>query len=139
MEAYTILRDFQIGTRIGELFVLEEEDMLDDEVYINKMEIVDKEIVVGAYIRKGYKVVEYVKHDISSGYRIIPLSKKAKRILEEVKKLTSDSKYLFTPSNGKRMTSRSFNYWLEKYCREAGVPFKSSHCIASRLYAEGCL
>jgi integrase len=140
IEAYSILMDFQIGTRVGELVALEKEDMLDDEVYIHKMEIVDEKIVDGIYTRKGYKIVEYVKHDISSGYRTIPLSKKAKKILEEVKKLSPDSKYLFTQSNGKRMTSRSFNYWLEKYCREAGVPFKSSHCIrrtfASRLYAE---
>nr|WP_308545498.1 hypothetical protein [uncultured Lachnoclostridium sp.] len=60
----------------------------------------------------------------------------------EVKKLSPDSKYLFTQSNGKRMTSRSFNYWLEKYCREAEVPFTISHCIQrtfySRLYAEAC-
>lgn len=85
MEAYTILMDFQIGTRIGELVVLHKEDMLDGEVYIHKMEIVDEERVDGVYIRKGYKVVEYVKHDISAGYRAIPLSKKAKKILEEVK------------------------------------------------------
>ncbi len=71
MEAYTILMDFQIGTRIGELVVLKKEDMLDDEVYIHKMEIVDEERVGGVYIRKGYKVVEYVKHDISSGYRTV--------------------------------------------------------------------
>jgi len=141
MEAYTILMDFQIGTRIGELVVLQKEDMLDGEVYIHKMEIVDEERVDGVYIRKGYKVVEYVKHDISAGYRTIPLSKKAKKILEEVKKLSPDSEYLFTQANGERMTSRSFNYWLEKYCRDAGITFKSSHCIrrtfASRLYAKG--
>lgn len=141
IEAYSILLDFQIGTRVGELVALEKEDILDDEVYIHKTEIVDEEIVDGAYVRKGYKVVEYVKHDISSGYRTIPLSKKAIKILEEIKKLSPDSKYSFTQSNGERMTSRSFNYWLKKYCKEAGVPFKSSHCIrrtfASRLYAEG--
>lgn len=141
MEAYTILMDFQIGTRIGELVVLQKEDMLDGEVYIHKMEIVDEERVDGVYIRKGYKVVEYVKHDISAGYRTIPLSRKAKKILEEVKKLSPDSEYLFTQANGERMTSRSFNYWLEKYCRDAGITFKSSHCIrrtfASRLYAGG--
>mgnify|MGYP002345234323 CR=1 FL=1 len=71
----------------------------------------------------------------------IPLSKKAKKVLEEVKKLSPDSEYLFTQANGERMTSRSFNYWLEKYCRDAGITFKSSHCIrrtfASRLYAKG--
>ena len=140
MEAYTILMDFQIGTRIGELVILQKEDMLDGEVYIHKMEIVDEERANGVYIRKGYKIVEYVKHDISAGYRTIPLSKKAKNILEEVKKLSPDSEFLFTQSNGERMTSRSFNYWLEKYCRDAGITFKSSHCIrrtfASRLYAE---
>jgi hypothetical protein len=51
--------------------------MLDDEVYIHKMEIVGEERVDGEYIRKGYKVVEYVKHDITSGYRTVPLTKKA--------------------------------------------------------------
>lgn len=141
IEAYTILMDFQIGTRVGELVALKKEDMLDDDVYIHQMEIVDEEKVDGAYNRKGYKVVEYVKHDTCAGYRTIPLSTKAKKILEEVKKLSSDSEYLFTQSNGERMTSRSFNYWLEKYCRDAGITFKSSHCIrrtfASRLYAEG--
>ncbi len=85
MEVYTILMDFQIGTRIGELVVLKQEDMTDDEVYIHKMEIVDEERNDGVYIRKSYKVAEYVKHDISSGYRTIPLTKKAKIILEEVK------------------------------------------------------
>ena len=115
--------------------------MLDNEAYIHKMEIVDEEKVDGKYIRKGYKIVEYVKHDVSSGYRTIPLTDKAQKILEEVKKLSEGHEYLFTQSNGDRITSRSFNYWLAKYCREAGVSFKSSHCIrrtfASRLFAAG--
>lgn len=51
MEDYTILMDFQIGTKVGELVVLKKEDMLDDEVYIHKMEIVDEERVDGEYIR----------------------------------------------------------------------------------------
>ncbi len=141
IEAYAILMDFQIGTRVGEVVVLTKEDMTDNEVYVHRSEIVNLVKENGKYVRKGYKIVEYVKHDISSGYRTIPLSKKAKKILEEIKKLSPDSEYLFTQSDGERMTSRSFNYWLEKYCRDAGVKFKSSHCIrrtfASRLYAEG--
>ena len=141
MEAYTILMDFQIGTRVGEVVVLTKEDTLDNEVYIHRSEIVNLEKVNGQYVRKGFKIVEYVKHDISSGYRTIPLTDKAKKILEEVKKLSPNSEYLFTRENGKRMTSRSFNYWLAKYCRDAGISFKSSHCIrrtfASRLFAAG--
>lgn len=141
VEAYTILMDFQIGTRVGELVVLKKEEMLDNAVYVHKMEIVDEEKVDGVYIRKGYKIVEYVKHDISSGYRTIPLTEKAQKILEELERISPDSEYLFTQSDGERMTSRSFNYWLEKYCRDAGITFKSSHCIrrtfASRLFAAG--
>jgi integrase len=133
--------DFQIGTRVGELVVLTKEDMLDNEVYIHKMEIVVEEKVEGKYNRIGYKIVEYVKHDISSGYRTIPLTDKALKILEEVKKLSEGHVYLFTQSNGERLTSRSFNYWLWKYCWDAGISFKSSHCIrrtfASRLFAAG--
>jgi len=141
IESYTILMDFQIGTRVGELVVLRKEDMLDGEVYIHKMEIVEEEKENGAYIRNGYKIVEYVKHDSSAGYRTIPLTEKALKILDEVKKLSPDNEYLFTQKNGARITSRSFNYWLEKYCRDAGISFKSSHCIrrtfASRLFAAG--
>jgi len=141
MEAYTILMDFQIGTRVGEVVVLTKEDTLDNEVYIHRSEIVNLEKENGNYVRKDYKIAEYVKHDISSGYRTIPLTDKARKILEEVKKLSPNSEYLFMRENGKRMTSRSFNYWLAKYCREAGISFKSSHCIrrtfASRLFAAG--
>lgn len=141
MEAYTILMDFQIGTRVGEVVVLTKEDMLDNEVYIHRSEILNLVKENGKYVRKGYKIVDYVKHDISSGYRTIPLTEKAQKILEEVKKLSPNSNYLFTRENGERMTSRSFNYWLAKYCRDAGISFKSSHCIrrtfASRLFAEG--
>ncbi len=62
IEAYAILMDFQIGTCVGELVVLTKEEMLDNEVYIHKMEIVDEEKVDGKYNRIGYKIVEYVKH-----------------------------------------------------------------------------
>lgn len=141
IEAYAILMDYQIGTRIGELVALSKNDVTDNEVYIHKMEIVDEERIDGVYVRKGYKIVEYVKHDISSGYRTIPLTEKAQKILKEIERLSPNSEYLFTQSNGQRMTSRSFNYWLEKYCKDAGVTFKSSHCIrrtfASRLFAAG--
>ncbi|MDF2804530.1 MAG: site-specific integrase [Anaerocolumna sp.] len=140
MEAYTILMDFQIGTRVGEVVVLTKEDTIDNEVYIHRSEIVNMVKENGKYVRKGYKIVEYVKHDISSGYRTIPLTDKAKKILEEVQRLSPDSEFLFTRENGERMTSRSFNYWLWKYCRDAGISFKSSHCIrrtfASRLFAK---
>ncbi len=86
-------------------------------------------------------LIKEVNCSISSGYRTIPLTDKAQKILEEVEKLTEGYEYLFTQGNGERITSRSFNYWLWKYCRDSGISFKSSHCIrrtfASRLFAAG--
>lgn len=52
--------------------------MSDTEVYIHWSEIVNLLKENGNYVCKGYKIVEYVKHDISSGYRTIPLTDKAK-------------------------------------------------------------
>lgn len=141
IEAYAILLDFQVGTRVGELLALSEEDISDNEVYIHKSEILVEEKANGRYIRKGYDIAEYVKHDISAGYRTLPLTTKAQEILKEVKRLSTGQQYLFTQNNGQRMTSRCFSYWLDKYCKLAGVPSKSSHCIrrtfASRLFAVG--
>lgn len=141
LEAYAILLDFQLGTRLGELVALTPEDVTDKEAYIHKSEILHEQKVDGHYYRKSYDIEEYVKHDIAAGYRTLPLTDKAQNILHEVIKLTKGQTYLFTQGNGKRMTSRSFCYWLDKYCRLAGIPSKSSHCIrrtfASRLFAGG--
>ena len=52
IEAYAILMDCQIGTRVGELVALTKNDVTDNEVYIHKMEIVDEERINGTYIRK---------------------------------------------------------------------------------------
>ena len=59
IEAYAILMDFLIGTRVGELVVLIKEDMLDNEVYVHKMEIVDEKKVSGKYM--GHEDIETTK------------------------------------------------------------------------------
>ena len=37
--------------------------------------------------------------------------------------------YMFFEPNGEIMTTDSFNRRLKKYCKEAGVPYHSSHKI----------
>ena len=49
-------------------------------------------------------------------------------VIEKAKELAPNSTYIFEP-NGKVMTTDSFNRRLKKYCKEAQVPYHSSHKI----------
>ena len=52
----------------------------------------------------------------------------ALKILHKAKELNPNGIYVFEP-NGEIMTTDSFNRRLKKYCKEAGVPYHSSHKI----------
>lgn len=51
-----------------------------------------------------------------------------------------DGEFIFE-KNRERLTARAVTYWLSKYCRDAGITYKSPHCIrrttASRLSKAG--
>ena len=54
--------------------------------------------------------------------------------------LNPDGEFIFE-RNGERITARAVTYWLSKYCRDAGITYKSPHCTrrtnASRLSTNG--
>lgn len=50
------------------------------------------------------------------------------KILKKMKELNPDGTLLFMHEGGP-LTTDSFNRRLKKYCREAGVPYYSSHKI----------
>lgn len=50
------------------------------------------------------------------------------KILKKMKELSPDGTLLFI-HEGRQLTTDSFNRRLKKYCREAGVPYYSSHKI----------
>ncbi len=54
--------------------------------------------------------------------------------------LNPNGEFIFE-RNGGRLTARAVTYWLSKYCRDAGITYKSPHCTrrttASRLCTEG--
>ena len=69
-----------------------------------------------------------MKGNTSHGYRKQYLTDEAITILEKAKELNPCGTYLFEP-DGAIMTTDSFNRRLKKYCKEAGVPYHSSHKI----------
>ena len=69
-----------------------------------------------------------MKGNTSKGFRKQYLTDEALSILKKAKEINPNGIYIFEP-NGSLMTTDSFNRRLKKYCREAGVPYYSSHKI----------
>ncbi len=84
--------------------------------------------------------MEHLKKENDSEYRFILLTKMAKEIIRKARVLNPDGEFIFE-RNGERITARAVTYWLSKYCRDAGITYKSPHCTrrttASRLSTEG--
>lgn len=69
-----------------------------------------------------------MKGNTSHGFRKQFLTDEALKILCKARELNPHGTYVFEP-NGEIMTTDSFNRRLKKYCKEAGVPYYSSHKI----------
>lgn len=128
--------DFELGLRIGELKALRYDDFKDDFVHIHA-QILEK--IIDGHKQNIY--VDYVKTQNEEGERYLPLSHRAKEILERIKSLHFDNDFLFK-KQGRFMLTCTFNRHLEKHCPKAGIPYRSSHKIrfgfATRLIANNC-
>lgn len=140
MEALCIQMMFQLGVRIGEVVALKFSDINYGKIAIQRMEenivLADGDIFKSA----GTKIVEHLKKENESEYRFIPLTDKALEIIEKAKELNPNDEFIFV-RDGERLTKRIVTYWLSKYCKEAGITYKSPHCTrrttASRLHTAG--
>ncbi|MBE5965529.1 MAG: phage integrase family protein [Lachnospiraceae bacterium] len=88
----------------------------------------------------GVQIVEHLKKENDSEYRFIPLTDRANQIIENARELNPNGEFIFE-RNGDRLIARAVTYWLSKYCRDAGITYKSPHCTrrttASRMSTEG--
>jgi len=88
----------------------------------------------------GIQIVEHLKKENESEYRFILLTDVAKEIIRKARELNPEGEFIFE-RNGERLTARAVTYWLSKYCRDAGITYKSPHCTrrttASRLSTKG--
>ncbi len=140
IEALCIQLMFQLGVRIGEGVALKFSDIEYGKIAIQRMEekvhIFDGEKFKSA----GVQIVEHLKKENESEYRFIALTDVAKEIIRKARELNPEGEFIFE-RNGERLTARAVTYWLSKYCRDAGVTYKSPHCTrrttASRLSTAG--
>ena len=77
--------------------------------------------------------VDYRNSHSSAGKRKFPLSEYALQVIQNLKTLNPNSEYICSSSKGTPITTNRFNEKLREYCKEAGIPYYSSHKI--RFYA----
>jgi integrase len=139
-EALCIQLMFQIGVRIGEGVSLKFSDIEYGQIAIQMME--EKVLVYDGenFLSAGVQIVEHLKKENDLEYRYIPLTDGAIEIIRKARVLNPDGEFIFE-RNGERITARAVTYWLSKYCRDAGITYKSPHCTrrttASRLSTAG--
>lgn len=132
--------DFYVGCRLGELVALKWSDCID----LNHLHICREELKES--VRNGDKwhdVYSVADHTKTHSDRFVALVPMAVSILNELRLKTapgdSEDGFIFS-RNGERLTSRQFNYVLEKAEAKLGFPVtKRSHkirkTVASRLNA----
>ena len=126
---------FCLCCRIGELRALKYEDIewnsnhTGTSIWI-RHQIVDKKC--GSISRRATDV-DYMKSHSSAGKRKFPLSEYALQVIQNLKALNPNSEYICSSSKGTPITTNRFNEKLREYCKEAGIPYYSSHKI--RFYA----
>ena len=81
-----------------------------------------------------------IKRNKESGFRDIPLTAKARAVIDKILTLYPDNEYLFM-LNGKQLRCDSFNRRLKQTCETLGIRYRSSHqirfTVATMLYQNG--
>jgi integrase len=133
--------DFHIIARIGELKSLEWSDVSGNTIRIQTQLLMEQTMNDDlSFNVRTPKNVAHIKGNTSHGFRDMPLTPNAKRILNQIRKLNPRGQYILM-HDGKQLSTVTFNRYLRQYCKEAGVPYKSSHkirfTVASLLYKNG--
>ena len=133
--------DFQVVMRFAELAALRWDQIKAGRIYIDSQYLLTMEMDDDLnFCNKECENVDHVKGNTNQGYRYIDLTSEAQAILEKVKAINPDGKYIFM-NNGKQMSISTFNDNLRRHCRNVGITERSSHkirfCTASILYQNG--
>lgn len=123
--------DFQVTCRIGEIKALrwENVDFVNRTITINEQALSQRQLQDDlSFSKSTTEVVPRIKGNTARGKRTLPMTSECMRILMLAKEINPNGDYVFMP-HGKIMLTNTFNKYLKKYCKEANVPYFSSHKI----------
>lgn len=120
---------FYVGCRVGELTGLRFEDIVGDQIHVQRM-----------VRRDDHKVFDHTK--TSAGDRYIPLTAKACRIIDAIRAYLTEigvpcSGYIFSEYN-RPLPSRIVEEYFAKYCEEINTSRKSAHA-ARKTYTSALI
>ena len=132
---------FCIVARIGELKSIKWTDITGNSVRIHTQLLEDQTMNDDmTFNLRSHNEVSHVKGNTSHGFRDMPLTPTAIKILECIKAINPNGKYILM-QDGKPFTTVTYNRHLKSFCKELGIPYRSSHkirfTVASLLYKNG--
>lgn len=125
----------ETGMRIGEVLALEWNDIDLRRKCVK---------ICKTFVRLGNHRKSYIQNDAKSftSNRTIPLSKKALRLLEEMKIRDEFRQYVIHDERGNPLCYEAVRWQTKKACLEAGVPYYGQHVFrhtfATNCYYKGC-
>lgn len=118
---FGVLLVFYTGLRCGELSALKWNDIGEEKIHVWKSEKRFKDDE-GHY---KYDVQESVKTE--AAFREIPITKTARLLLERIRELNPDGKYIFQKPNGERYIGKAFTNKMKSLCGKVGINKRSIH------------
>lgn len=133
--------DFHLICRIGELLALRWTDIKGDFITIHSQRLDDQTMNDDlTFNPRTYKNVDHIKGNTKYGYRRMPLTKSAKKILERIKEINPHGEFILMTDNH-QLNHTTFNRHLKGYCTAIGIEPRTSHkirfTVASILYKQG--
>lgn len=139
-----VLLDFELGARKGEVLALKITDIHDGYIHIGRQVTEEFNLADVNHIRsKGFVAVEYAKTEC--GIRDIPLTDRAKKIIERVIKINEKygkcyQDFLFV-KDSYLMSPDAIDTQIKRGCDYIGIPTKTMHkirkTVASKLIENG--
>lgn len=143
-----LLLNTQLGLRIGEISVLKKSDV-DFEmgclfVQRTSRSYSDMDFVDGKVIKHEIKREASGDGDMktAASVRKIPLTPFAAQLIREIlahqERVGHSGDFLFPGADGKPISTASFNFALERCCKDAGIPYRSTHKIRKTVISQLC-
>lgn len=128
--ALAVQLSFYLCVRIGELISLKKSDIQGDKICIlrstRKRQIMQDDLT---FSKVQYTIEDRIKGNKTQGFRNIPLTSQAKKIVNKTLELYPDGEFLFM-RNGRPIYADSFNRYLkEKVCKPLDITYRPSHQI----------
>ncbi|MBC5688071.1 site-specific integrase [Mediterraneibacter sp. NSJ-55] len=136
-----VILDFELGARKGEILAISISDIVGNRIHIHRQVIEEFDTSNLDNVQsKGFVVVEYTKSE--DGDRWIPLTQRAKEIIERVKKINKKyhlkyKDFLFV-RDGKILSPDAIDCQVRLGCKHIGMPVKTMHKIR-KTYASTLL